>query len=97
MSTARNSKKASNSMKNQNVYFCIDEPYHPVKGVRGRGIVKIYEDTKYNLPITEKILTKYLVSFVDPLTITILDTVRNSDSIVLEITLSYFSTWKKTT
>ena len=92
VNTARNSKKASNSMKNQNVYFCIDEPNQSYKGVRGRGQVKIQEDISHNIPIA-KIMAKYLGSLAHPAAITIMDFVRNGSYVMLEITPSYFSTW----
>ena len=58
--THKTSKKMSNIRKNKTVYFCIDEPNLPYKGVRGKGKVTIHEDIDFNVHIAEKILIKYL-------------------------------------
>ena len=65
--TAKLSKKADNIRKNMNIYFCIDDPNPPYKGVKGRGNCKIYDDINYNIPIAEKIMIKYLGSLQHPM------------------------------
>jgi len=57
--TGRESKKTSNLKKNQMVYFCIDDPNPPYKGVRGKGIARILEEVNFNLSIWEKIMARY--------------------------------------
>jgi hypothetical protein len=37
--TGRQSKKLENLAKNELIYFCIDDPNSPYKGVRGKGDV----------------------------------------------------------
>ena len=37
--TSKYAKKTNNLRKNKNVYFCIDKPNAPYKGVHGKGIV----------------------------------------------------------
>lgn len=64
-----------------------------VKGVKGKGKAKISENPKDNLPIVEKIMTKYLGSVDHPTAKSILDTAKSGKSVLLEITPSYFSTW----
>ena len=91
--TSKSSKKMSNIKKNNTVYFCIDEPNIPYKGVRGKGDVKIHEDIDYNVPIAEKIMTRYLGDLEHPVAKLLLSYIKNGDSAILEITPDYFSTW----
>jgi general stress protein 26 len=42
--TGKQSKKLENLANNKIIYFCIDDPTSPFKGVRGKGIVKTRED-----------------------------------------------------
>jgi len=46
-----------------------------------------------NLPIAEKIMLKYLGSTDHPMAKVLLENVRNGNSMVLEITPKYYSTW----
>ena len=91
--TSKSSKKMSNIKKNNTIYFCINEPNLPYKGVRGKGDVKIYEDIDYNVPIAEKIMTRYLGDLEHPVAKLLLSYIKNGDSAILEITPDYFSTW----
>ena len=91
--TSKSSKKMSNIKKNNTIYFCINEPNLPYKGVRGKGDVKIHEDIDYNVPIAEKIITKYLGDLGHPVAKLLLSHIKNGDSAILEITPDYFSTW----
>lgn len=93
VNTSRHSKKTYNLSKNQIVYFCIDKPTIHYKGVRGKGQVRIHEDTSHNIPIAEKKMVKYLGSLDHPMAVSIMETVRNGTSIVLEINPRYYSTW----
>jgi hypothetical protein len=48
-------------LKNHNtIYFCIDDPNQPYKGVRGKAKVKVHHNIEHNVPIEEKIIMKYL-------------------------------------
>ena len=58
--TSKQAKKTANLRKGGKIYFCVDDPNPPYKGVRGKGIVRIYEDIEFNVPIAEKIMIKYL-------------------------------------
>ena len=91
--TSKSSKKMSNIKKNNTIYFCINEPNLPYKGVRGKGDVKIHEDIDYNVPIAEKIMTRYLGDLEHPVAKLLLSHIKNGDSAILEITPDYFSTW----
>lgn len=94
--TSKSSKKISNLVKNKTVYFCIDEPNPPYKGVRGKGKVTIHKDIDFNVSISEKIMLKYLGDLEHPMAKSLLTYVKNGDSVVLEITPSYYSTWDYT-
>jgi general stress protein 26 len=91
--TGKQSKKTHNLRKNGKVYFCIDDPIPPYKGVRGKGTVKIHEDVKFNVPIAEKIMIKYLGNLEHPMAQTLLDMQRKGQSVILEISPKYYSTW----
>ena len=91
--TSQLSKKTNNLRKNKNIYFCIDDPNPPYKGVKGRGICRIYDDINHNIPIAEKIMTKYLGSMQHPMAQKLISFVKNGDSVIIEISPKYFSTW----
>lgn len=91
--TSRQAKKAYNLRKKENVYFCIDVPNPPYKGVRGKGTVKIYEDVSFNIPIAEKIMIKYLGNLEHPMANALLDLQKKGQSVVIEISPKYYSTW----
>lgn len=93
MNTNNDSRKAANIRRRNVVYFCIDDEAIPVKGVKGKGTVRISENPGHNLPIVEKIMTKYLGSVDHPTARYILDTVKRGKSVLLEITPTYFATW----
>ena len=58
--TAKMTKKVQNiQRKPDKIYFSIDEENYPYKGVKGRAVARISEDTQKNLPIIEKINIKY--------------------------------------
>ena len=91
--TSKQGKKTSNLRKNEIVYFCIDDPTPPYKGVRGKGDVKIHEDIKFNVPIAEKIMVKYLGSTEHPMAQALLNMQKGGQSVILEISPKYYSTW----
>ena len=93
--TSKYSKKIANlGLKRNNiVYYCIDDPNPPYKGVRGKGKAKIYEDVNYNVPIAEKIMVKYLGSLAHPMAAALMSRVRDGDSVILEVSPNYYSTW----
>jgi hypothetical protein len=87
-------QESSNLRTTRNVLsYYIDDPNPPYKGVRGKGKVKIHEEISHNIPITEKIMTRYVESLEDPMAQCVLDETKNGNLIILEITPSYYSTW----
>lgn len=91
--TGKQSKKTTNLKENKIIYFCIDDPSPPYKGVRGKGTVKIYEDVNFNISIAEKIHIRYLGTLEDPISKELLNAIRKGQSVVLEISPKYYSTW----
>jgi general stress protein 26 len=53
--TGRHSKKMENLSRNETIYFCIDDPSPPYKGVRGKGSVEVHRDVNFNVLIAQKI------------------------------------------
>jgi len=87
------SRKTQNLVRNNLIYFCIDDDIIPYKGVRGKGTVRISEDPKYNIPIIEEILLKYLGSIDHPVSQLLLNTAKKGDAILLEITPKFYAAW----
>ena len=55
--------------------------------------MRIHVDVNHNIPIAEKIMVRYLGSLAHPIATSIMSSVKNGDSVILEITPSYYSTW----
>ena len=49
--TGRQSKRLENLARNELIYFCIDDPNSPYKGVRGKGSVRTHEDVNFQVHI----------------------------------------------
>ncbi len=64
--TEKESKKIHNLKKNEMIYFCVDNPSPPYKGVRGKGSVIISEDLQFNISIMEKVIPRYGGKLEDP-------------------------------
>ncbi|MGH9985659.1 MAG: pyridoxamine 5'-phosphate oxidase family protein [Nitrososphaeraceae archaeon] len=91
--TGRESKKTHNLRKNEMVYFCIDDPNPPYKGVRGKGSARIKEDVDFNISIMEKTIPRYSGKLEDPTSQVLLEELKKGEAVVLEISPTYFSTW----
>jgi hemolysin-activating ACP:hemolysin acyltransferase len=94
--TSKNSKKKENLSRRNIIYYCVDDPNPPYKGVRGKGKVKIHENIDHNIPIAEKIMVKYLGSLAHPMANSLMSNVKDGDSVILEITPNYYATWDYT-
>jgi len=91
--TSKSSRKAQ-SIKNKNtVYFCIDDTNEPYKGVRGKGTASFIEDIEKNLLVLEKILLKYTGSLDNDIAKFLFNSVKSSESIIIEINPHFFGTW----
>ena len=91
--TGTESKKLANIRANKLVYFCIDTSVFPYKGVRGTGTARISEDLKFNVPVSEKLMLRYLGSLEHPMAQQLLGYAKSGDQLTVEITPKYFSTW----
>lgn len=91
--TSKDSKKIMNLTTNDIIYYCVDDPNPPYKGVRGKGKIKIHDDIERNIPIAEKIMVKYLGSLAHPMATSLMSSVKDGDSVILEIVPSYYSSW----
>ena len=93
--TGKQSKKIDNLRKNENknIYFCIDDPNIPYKGVRGKGNVKIYEDVNFNVTMVEKMHVRYLGTLEHPISQQLIGAVKKGESVILEISPKYYSSW----
>lgn len=91
--SGKESKKTRNLRRNNIVYYCIDDDNIPYKGVRGKGRVRISEDVDYNLPIVEKIVVKYLGNIDHHMSQTIIESIRNKEAIIIEVTPKFYATW----
>jgi hypothetical protein len=88
--TSKKSRKTENLSKNNIIYYCVDDPNPPYKGVRGKGKVKIHEDINHNIPIAEKIMIKYLGSLEHTMAKALMTSVKNGDSVILEVSPNKF-------
>jgi nitroimidazol reductase NimA-like FMN-containing flavoprotein (pyridoxamine 5'-phosphate oxidase superfamily) len=93
ITTQKNSKKVDNLRRRNTIYFCIDDPTPPYKGVRGKATVKINEDINHNLSVTKKLLMRATGSLEDPISKWLLSETENGNEVVLEISPRYYSTW----
>lgn len=91
--TGKHSKKMENLSRNNTIYFCIDDPSPPYKGVRGKGGVEVHRDVNFNVLIAQKIHLRYLGNLEDPISRELMDAIKKGQSVVLEISPKYHSTW----
>ena len=91
--TSKKSKKASNALRQNIVYFSIDDETFPYKGVKGKGNIKSLDDINSNIKIAEKIITKYMGSLENDIGKWIISEIRQGNESVLEITPKFFSAW----
>ena len=91
--TGKHSKKIENVSRNDMIYFCVDNPFPPHKGVRGKGNGRIFYDVSFNVLVAQKIHTRYLGDLEHPMAQELIDAIRKGQSIILEISPKYYSTW----
>ncbi|WP_316504831.1 pyridoxamine 5'-phosphate oxidase family protein [Nitrosopumilus sp.] len=91
--TCKDARKAQNIKNKNTIYFCIDDDTAPYKGVRGKGTAAIIQDVDKSLPMVEKLLLKYIGSLDNKMAKFLFNSVKNGESIVIEITPRFFATW----
>ena len=93
LATPKKSKKAQNAVKNNLIYYSIDDENIPYKGVKGKGKVRLLEDIDSNLKIAEKIILKYMGSLENDIGKFIISQIKDGSETILEITPKYYSAW----
>jgi general stress protein 26 len=92
--TGKTTKKVQNIRRNPaKIYFSIDDETPPMKGVKGKARITIFEDPQKIVPIAEKICLKYLGTLDHPDAKRLLEYARNGDTVMLEINPKFFSAW----
>ncbi len=89
----RDNRKVRNIRGKKTIYFSVDTDAEPHKGVKGKGNATIVEDVGKSVPISEKIIAKYLGDLSTPMAKRVIDGVRKGSEVLVEITPLYFSTW----
>lgn len=79
--------------RNESIYFCVDEPNSPYKGVRGKGSVRIYDDVNFIVLIAQKIALRYFGTLEDPISHEFIERSKEGQGVALEISPNYYSTW----
>ena len=92
MST-KDTRKVRNIRGKRKVYFSVDTDATPNKGVKGKGTAVLITDVEKSLPVSEKIVAKYLGDLKSPMAKGMIDAVRKGSEVLVEITPLYFSTW----
>ena len=92
MST-KDTRKVRNIRGKRTVYFSVDTDATPNKGVKGKGTAVLISDIGKSVPISEKIVAKYLGDVKSSMAKGMIDAVRKGSEVLVEITPLYFSTW----
>jgi nitroimidazol reductase NimA-like FMN-containing flavoprotein (pyridoxamine 5'-phosphate oxidase superfamily) len=90
----RNGIKAESLRKNPHIYFLIDisPTDSPPRGVRGKGIAKVIDDSDYATKVTIQHVIRYRGPTDDTIGQKLIDLGKRSS--VVEITPLYMATWK---
>ncbi|TVP42018.1 pyridoxamine 5'-phosphate oxidase family protein [Candidatus Nitrosocosmicus arcticus] len=91
--TPRNSKKIQNLKKRNVIYFSIDDETFPYKGIKGKGNVEVIGDSNKTMPLIKKIVIKYLNTLEHPIATMILESAKEGNHVLVEISPRFFSTW----
>ena len=65
----------------------------PYKGVRGKGSGEVHRDVNFNILIAQKIHLRYLGNLEHPIAHELEDAIKEGQSVILEISPKYYSTW----
>jgi nitroimidazol reductase NimA-like FMN-containing flavoprotein (pyridoxamine 5'-phosphate oxidase superfamily) len=93
VNTSKAAKKTQNLRIKPTIYFSVDDENIPYKGVKGKGLATIIEDIDRIIPIEEKISLKYLGTLDHPIAKMISDHSKKGETVVIEISPKFFSTW----
>ena len=93
LTTSKHAKKTQNVRDQPYVYFSIDNGDNAPKGVKGRGIVTIIEDSTKTISEGNKISMKYLGRLDHPAAKKITEDAKKDNIVLIEISPKFFSTW----
>ncbi len=93
INTSKSAKKTQNIRKRPRMYFSIDDENPPVRGVKGRGIATIIEDSKLVISMGDRISLKYLGTLDHPIAKMISEDSKKGEVVLVEISPKFFSTW----
>jgi len=93
INTSKLAKKTQNIRKRSTIYFSIDDENPPVRGVKGKGIATLIEDSKKVIPLGDKISLKYLGTLDHPIAKMISEDSKKGEVVLVEISPKFFSTW----
>lgn len=91
--TERRSRKVRNISRSPRVYFSVDTEKEPYNGVKGKAMAMIIEESSKVESIASNIITKYLGGIDSPYAESMMKSVKSGESIVVELTPAYYSTW----
>jgi nitroimidazol reductase NimA-like FMN-containing flavoprotein (pyridoxamine 5'-phosphate oxidase superfamily) len=92
----KENRKVRNIRGKNTVYFSVDTDAEPHRGVKGKGTAVIVSEAGRSVPITEKIISKYLGDLSTPMAQRMVNGVRKGSTVLVEITPLYFSAWDYT-
>jgi len=93
LTTSKHAKKTQNVRDKPCVYFSIDNGDNAPKGVKGRGIVTIIEDSSKTISEGNKISMKYLGTLDHPVAKMFTEGAKKGNIVLIEISPMFFSTW----
>jgi nitroimidazol reductase NimA-like FMN-containing flavoprotein (pyridoxamine 5'-phosphate oxidase superfamily) len=96
LTSIKENRKVRNIRGKKTVYFSVDTDAEPHKGVKGKGTAVILTDVVKAVPLTEKLVAKYLGNLNTPMAKRMVQGVRTGATVLVEITPLYFSTWDYT-
>ena len=93
LTTSKHAKKTQNVRDKPRVYFSIDDGDNAPKGIKGRGIVTIIEDSSKTISEGNKISMKYLGTLDHPVAKMFTEGAKKGNIVLIEISPKFFSTW----
>ncbi len=91
--TRKGTQKLHNISRKGSVYFSIDTDTMPNKGVKGKGTARLISEEDKRVSLGEKIVRKYVGDSETEYAKALLQFVRGSKSIVVEIVPRYYTVW----
>jgi general stress protein 26 len=90
--TGKKTKESQNVGERPTIYFCVEDGNSPYKGVKGKGVITIFDDVQTVISISNKMNMKYLGTLDNPVAKTISERSKSGEGIIIEIA-KFFSTW----